>query len=460
MSVSRARQIAFETLRRVASEGAYASDVLHAALDPQAKPALKTEDAGLATELVMGVLRWQRLLDFQIEKQMKRPVTQLDLPVLLALRLGLYQLRFLDKIPEHAAVHESVEMVKLAKKTSATGLVNAVLRRIAPTAKMPLEKALPANLPEAERLGILWSQPTWMIARWLARFGAEKTLALLATNNRAPRLSCGPRDPSERDAIRAELEQDGLQVAPGSFLKDAFAVSGGSPTNTPAFHAGKFSIQDEASQAIPLLLSVRAGERVLDLCAAPGGKTAALRRAAGDGGLIVAADVHLHRVFAMREQCERDSTGRIGLIALDATKPLPFSQPFKKILVDAPCSGTGTLARHPEIRWRLEPGQMAELHDLQTGILTQALAQLAPGGRLVYSTCSLDPEENEQVVDEALAKAADVQRVPASEAQAAIAPYLLPGTDASRFFDERGNFRTLPGDRPCDGFFAAILEKH
>ncbi len=232
----------------------------------------------------MGVLRWRRLLDFLLERQLKKPVEQLDLPVAIALRMGTYQLRFLEKIPARAAVNESVELVKRARKASAASLVNAVLRRMAEDSKTPAENYLPPKISPAERLAILHSHPTWMVERWLSRLGETRTVALLEANNRAPRLSCALHDADHREEIIRDLEKAGLRVEPGQLLKAAFAVSGGSPARTEAFRAGQISIQDEASQAIPLLLGVRPGDRVLDLCAAPGGKTPALVRAAGSEG--------------------------------------------------------------------------------------------------------------------------------------------------------------------------------
>lgn len=455
MAISIARKIAYDVLRRVESEGAYASDVLHADLGAGVKPA----DAALSTELAMGVLRWRRLLDFLLERQLKKPVGRLDLPVALALRMGIYQLRFLEKIPARAAVHESVELVKLARKTSAAPLVNAVLRRTAEEASSPTEKFLPPNLPTAERLGILHSHPTWMVARWLSRLGEAGAVALLQADNQTPRLSCAVHHAQHRDEIIRELENSGLRIEPGRLLEAAFSASGGSPARTEAFRAGKISIQDEASQTIPLLLDVHPGDRVLDLCAAPGGKTPTLIRAAGDNGIVVAADRHAHRLRAMQAQFERLGLAGAQLVELDATQHLPFRGAFDRILVDAPCSGTGTLARHPEIRWRLRPEQLAELHELQSQMLRRALAQLAPGGRLVYSTCSIEPEENEEVVAEALQDDSSIRRVPASEAAQALAPHLAPGVQAAALFAGDGSFRTFPSAQHTDGFFAALLEK-
>jgi 16S rRNA (cytosine967-C5)-methyltransferase len=459
MAVSISRQIAFDVLQSVEAEGAYASDALHAKLDAGAHANLKPPDAALATELVMGVLRWRRLLDFLIDPHMKKPVERLDLPVAIALRMGAYQIRFLTKIPARAAVNESVEMVKRARKSSAASLVNAVLRKVAAGAKAPAENLLPAGIAAAERLAILHSHPTWMVERWLARFGEADTLALLQANNRTPRLACVVHAPGARAEIVRALETSGMHVEDGALLKSAFAVSGGSPSHSEAFRAGQISIQDEASQAIPLLLGVRAGDRVLDLCAAPGGKTASLARAAGSDGTVIAADLHAHRVRAMEAQCKRLGLANVRLVELDATQPILLPGEFDRILVDAPCSGTGTLARHPEIRWRLRPENLAESQRLQIQILANAFAKLARGGRLVYSTCSIEPEENEQVVTKALEAAADIHAIPAAEAEQMIAPHLAPGVNASTLFAADGFFRTSPAAHRTDGFFAATFTK-
>lgn len=455
MAVTHARRIAFEVLRRVEAEAGYASDVLHSELDENVKPA----DAGLATELTLGVLRWRRLLDILLERQLKKPTARLDLPVAIALRMGLYQLRFLERVPPRAAVNESVELVKRAKKSSAASLVNAVLRRLSDEAKRPAEELLPPNVSPAERLAIVYSHPTWMVERWLSRFGEGRTIRLLAANNRAPRLSCVVHETNLQHQISRSLEKDGLHVEPGRLLRSAFAVSGGSPARMEIFRQGWISVQDEASQAIPLLLDVHEGDRVLDLCAAPGGKTAPLVRAAGARGLVVAADRHAHRLRAMREQFMRLALRNVKLVELDATQPLPFDVKFQRILVDAPCSGTGTLARHPEIRWRLKPSQLAELHELQVTMLASAAVQLASGGRLVYSTCSMEMEENEEVVEEVLGGNRALRRVPAAEVERSLAPWLVEGVAPASLLDGEGQFHTAPDENLTDGFFAGILTR-
>jgi 16S rRNA (cytosine967-C5)-methyltransferase len=478
MPVSVARRIAYDVLLRVESESAYASELLHSALTPPIKPV----DAALATEISLGVLRWRRLLDFLLERHLKKPVARLDLAVAVALRIGLYQIRFLEKVPARAAVNESVELVKHARLSSAASLVNAVLRRSAEQATTPVERLLPDGLPLAERLGILYSHPNWMVERWLTRFGDAATIALLEANNRPPRLAIAVHDPAHQDAIVRELEASGLHVEPGRLARNALAAGGGSATLTEPFRAGQISIQDEASQTVPLLLGVRPSDRVLDLCAAPGGKTIALAHAAGSSGLVVAAEIHEHRLRSMREQLSRlriaiadcaeerlaaspqqggrlrRQTARVYLIALDATQPLPFAGSFARVLLDAPCSGTGTLARHPEIRWRLQPEQLSEFQALQRKLLRNAVTQLARDGRLVYSTCSIEPEENESVVVDALNRK-EVRLVSAEDSKKLLAAHLAPGVSIDALFDSEGFFRTSPATHGTDGFFAAVLEK-
>jgi 16S rRNA (cytosine967-C5)-methyltransferase len=454
VSVSQARTIAFDVLSRVEASGAYASDALHQALDKPVKPA----DAALATELTMGVLRWGGLLDFLLNHLSNKPVSRLDTPVAIALRLGLYQLRFMHKIPARAAVHESVELVKRARKASAGTFVNAILRKASDQSLVPADKIVRSDLPPAERLAILHSHPQWMVERWLARFGESETTALLEANNRAPRLTCSLNSAAARGFVFEELGREDIKVEPGRLLANAFTVQGGSPSRTKAFREGRISIQDEASQAVPLLLGVQQGERVLDLCAAPGGKTALLARAVGERGFVVAADIYVHRLQAAEAQFARLHLGRIGLVAVDAEKPLPFSAQFDAVLVDAPCSGTGTLARHPEIRWRLSAAQLAEFHALQVNILRNAIAQAAPGAKILYSTCSMEPEENEEVVAEAL-RNGGVRRAQAQEMVNALVPYLAQGVEAKRFINDNAEFRTLPHGDGADGFFATLLRK-
>ncbi|MGH9789581.1 MAG: 16S rRNA (cytosine(967)-C(5))-methyltransferase RsmB [Candidatus Acidiferrales bacterium] len=464
MPVSVARRIAFDVLLRVETQGAFADELLFVRL---AEPKLKREDAALATELVMGVLRWQRLLDFLVGQQLessaakrgakpsagKRDPARLDPEVRIALRLGLYQLRWLSRIPARAAVHESVELVKRARKSSAASLVNAVLRN-AP--QQPTEALMPANLPPADRLAILHSHPTWLVEHWLRTVGADQTSALLEANNAPPRITCAVASRESVDALARELASEGVHTAPVRWLHEAIEVTGGSVSRTRAFREGRVRIQDEASQMIALLLDVHLGMKVLDLCAAPGGKTLILAEHAGSDGVIVASDLHLHRLRVMRERM-LSVVQRVDFVALDAEQTLPYRGAFDRILVDVPCSGTGTLARNPEIRWRLQPADLLDLRQRQQAILGNAVATLRPGGRLVYSTCSLEPEENERVVEAVLSRDPELSLI--SDAAAVLAPYLRPGAEATQLFDAHGYFRTRPHPHGTDGFFAAVLQR-
>jgi 16S rRNA (cytosine967-C5)-methyltransferase len=459
MSLSKARSVAFDTLLRVAKQDAYADEVLRAELDAS----VKTEDAGLATELAMGVLRWQRLLDFFVDRTLKKPATVADVEVRIALRLGAYQLLFLDRIPAHAAIFESVELVKRARKRSASTLVNAVLRKLA---KEPLPgkspvgaagRALSPDLAPAERLGIQYSHPTWMVERWLRTYGKERTRELLESNNRVP-SAAGYLLDSQRDAdARLSLQRGGAGIRPGRLLREAWTFDSGNLAACEAVSKGWVAIQDEASQAVARLLATEPGNTVLDLCAAPGGKTLLLAQAAGAHGRVIAADLHENRVRGMRERLELAGIHNVETIVLDASQPLPFERPFSRILVDVPCSGTGTLARHPEIRWKLQPEDLGDLHARQARLLRNALPHLAAGGRLVYSTCSLEPEENELVVREALA--ASGGEFKSVDARPALTNILQLSILAASVVDAEGFFRTFPPKHGTDGFFAAVVTR-
>src|SRR5258707_10121391 len=330
MSISQARTIAFDVLRRVETQKAFADEALRAELGPS----IRTEDAGLATELTMGVLRWQRLLDFLTGRYLTNVAKTLDVEVRIALRLGIYQLWFLERVPAHAAVHESVELVKRARKRSAAPLVNAVLRKAAKEAtqlaksRSALASFLAAGLPVAEQLGILYSHPTWLVERWLRNFGEDRARAVLEANNRAPAMSCFVVDRGRREDAMASLQQPRCVVEPGVLLRDAWTLHGGNPAASDAVRQGWIAIQDEASQAVAHLLNVEDGNTVLDLCAAPGGKTILLARAAGSQGRVIAADLHEHRVRGMAERFETAGVRNVDCVVLDGTQPLPFERRF------------------------------------------------------------------------------------------------------------------------------------
>ncbi len=377
--------------------------------------------------------------------------------------MGVYQLLFLDRVPARAAVHESVELVKRARKRSASSLVNAILRK---AAKEPspgnspadaVARLFPADVPLADRIGIQYSHPTWIVERWLRIYGEERTRSLLQANNRVPNLSGYLLDPQRREDATLSLQRTGCHVQPGRLLRDAWVLEAGNPAASEAVRCGWVAIQDEASQAVALLVAPDPGNSVLDLCAAPGGKTLLLARAAGAQGHVIAADLHEHRVRAMKERFELAGVRNVEAIVLDGEQPLPFERAFDRILVDVPCSGTGTLARHPEIRWKLLAEDLRDLHDRQARLLRNALPHLAPRGRLVYSTCSLEPEENEFVVREVLGALGDAFQI--ADPRIVIESFLQESVRIESVVSADGFFRTFPPEHGTDGFFAAVIER-
>ena len=450
---TQARRAAFRILLRVETQSSYATELLHGPLTAE----LAAPDAALATELVLGTLRWQAQLDFIAQQLTQTKWESLDAEVRVALRLGLYQLRFLTRIPARAAVHESVELVKSAGKRSAAGLVNAVLRK---GAEIELASLRPPSIPELEWLAIETSHPAWLLARWEGRSGREAALSLARANNQPPALCLrvGSKN-ADLSEVESQLRNEGVELCPGRFLKNCRVVAKGNITRTGPYRRRELVAQDEASQIVPLLLDAQDGHRVLDLCAAPGNKSAQLAQSAGPSRRVIAGDLHWHR---LRELMSLASEQRVSLVALDGCLPLPFRERFDRILVDAPCSGTGTLRRHPEIKWRLKPSDLEDLSEKQFRLLENAAAALQAGGqtgsqtggRIVYSTCSLEPEENRGVIERFLAEHPDFRLLPLREDAERLQPFLLP---ASTWILENDFLETFPDRNGTDGFFAAIL---
>ncbi len=442
MTTSPARRAAFQILRRVELEGAYAS-VLLAGLDPE----MREDDRALCHELVLGVLRRELWLDRVIEHFAKRGIDKIDLPVKLALRLGLYQLRFLSRIPPSAAVNESVNLVRAAGLRSAASFANAVLRH---ATREPDYDPTSGVESASEKLAIENSHPLWLIERWINAFGFAGTEALARANNEptpvAFRLTAKANgNPDAAREIIKELESRGAQLSPSKVAPDAWRVAGAGGAIRELSRDGLIYLQDEASQLVAHLLGTEAGDRVLDVCAAPGSKTtllAALRPQA----LIIAGDLHEHRLRTLRELAKQQGTDNIAPVACDATRRLPFAEAsFDRVLVDAPCSGTGTLRRNPEIRWRLNAADIAELSSKQSSVLGNAAAMVRPGGRLIYSTCALEPEEDEMVVEK-FAKEHDEYE-----------PVKLAASNELQ--TETGAIRTWPHRHGTDGFFVAAFER-
>jgi len=452
MSVSAARAAAFDILIRVEREASYASELLHSA----ACARLSTPDHALATELVMGVLRWRSRLDDEIATASSQPLSRLDDEILVALRLALYQLRWLDRIPQRAALHESVELVKRARKRSAAPFVNAVLRKLSGE---PGKSTLQSDVGglSAEAFARLFAHPLWMVERWVREYGLAAAHQICQYDQSFPTTAIRLR----ATTAEADIKHEGIALAPGGLMKSARRVTAEAMVKTQTFGKGDVVIQDEASQLVAALVgrtSPQAQAKILDCCAAPGGKTLALADH-NPGVTITALELHPHRARLLGKTLRVSHAGnRIKVVVGDA-RSLPLSGGFDRVLADVPCSGTGTLARNPEIKWRLTPNDLADLQVRQSAILSSALRQVAPGGRLVYSTCSLEKEENEDVVEQALAENRSFRMVPCgNELDCLKAAGELAWPDAASL--TRGPYlRTIPGVHPCDGFFAAILER-
>lgn len=444
---TRARRAAFRILLRVETQSSYATELLHSPLTAELSP----PDAALATELVLGTLRWQAQLDFIAQHLVQRKWESLDAEVQVALRLGLYQLRFLSRIPARAAVNESVELVKSGGKRSAAGMVNAVLRK---GAALELASLRPDSMPDLEWLAVETSHPAWLLERWEKQFGCERARSLALFDNQAPPTCVRSNPPDGNMAeLESQLRAEGVELCLGRFLRNSRLVLKGNISRTELHRQGKFIAQDEASQIVPLLLDVEDGHRVLDLCSAPGNKTAILAQRAGPTGQVIASDLHWHR---LREMISFPSVLKV---ALDGCRPLPFRSgfdriPFNRILVDAPCSGTGTLRRHPEIKWRLKPEDLMELSNTQFLLLENAAAALQKPGRIVYSTCSLEAKENRGVIARFLAAHPEFRLLPLREDSQRLGPFFLP---ASTGILDSEFFETFPDRHGTDGFFAALL---
>lgn len=434
--VSSARLAAFEILRRVA-EGGYASVLLAASAEE-----LEPRDRALCHELVMGVLRFQLWLDIAIEHFAARSIEQLDLPVRLALRLGLYQIRFLARVPESAAVNESVNLTHAARVRSAGHFVNAVLRRAVREATY--DPAAGINDP-IERLSVSTSHPHWLIRRWDRLFGAREAEALATANNQRAPLAFRVVHVEDSAEVLEQLRESGALLESSQIADGAWRIQGAGKLALKLARSGKIYFQDEASQLVAKIVAPDPGDAVLDVCAAPGSKASQI--AAAPAVRIIASDKHLHRIRTVREVFQSHDLANGSCLVLDGESSLPFREgSFERVLVDAPCSGTGTLRHNPEIRWRISALDLLELSNRQRQILTEASRVVKPGGRLIYSTCSVEPEENEEVVS------AFIQCSPDFE------PAQLATTN-EKFITATGAARTWPHRDDTDGFFIAAFTR-
>lgn len=447
--VSPARNAAFGVLLAVERGNAHADDHLRSPSIDRLAPA----DRHLATTLVLGVLRWQILLDDQL-RILTRSGKKLDPEVAIALRLGAFQLRFLDRIPAHAAIDESVELTKKSGHRFASGLVNAVLRKLA-ASQAP-------ELPErtAGETALTYGHPAWLVERWAESYGLDAARSICRYGQGQPARIARLADP----AVEAELNAAGIALEPAAILTAARKVRTGDVTATAAFREGRVRLQDEGSQLIAELAAyptdLAQGVRsIADICAAPGGKTLVLAER-NPKARILACESSPQRHAELEQRLAHSD--RVECRLADATG-LDDVSAFDLVLADVPCSGTGTLGRNPEIRHRLRPEDLSRQAERQRAILSAALRMVRPGGRVVYSTCSLEPEENEQVVAAVLAANENARQVslqPRIDGLETNGFVTAPGAAQLRnCLTPEGALRLLPGNLQTDGFFIALIEK-
>ncbi|HTR97623.1 MAG TPA: 16S rRNA (cytosine(967)-C(5))-methyltransferase RsmB, partial [Candidatus Acidoferrales bacterium] len=435
------REAALRILHAVDSRGAFSDRLLDGA---HARAGSDPRDAALLHELVKGTLRWRGRLDWALDQRVHIGLAAVQPWIRNVLRLGAYQILMLDRIPPHAAVDESVKLAHVYGHPGAAGLVNSVLRRLVDEKDT---MAWPTG-DDAASLAIWGSHPQWMVERWLARFGAEETRALLVANNRAVRTGLRVNSlRGTRDQLIDRLAAEGVVASPGRLSPDLVWVEGHhAPGALQAFRDGWCTAQDESEALVGRVVAPRPNERLLDLCAAPGGKSTHLAELIGDEGEVWAMERDVHRVASLEATIARLGEHAIHVVHGDG-RTYAFPMPFDRVLVDAPCSGMGVLARRADARWRKGLESLAELPPVQLALLDSAAGRLVPGGTLVYSVCSFEPEENERVIERFLSSHPGFTL----ESVAGLVP--------DGVVTPEGYLRVLPQQHGCDGAFAARMRR-
>ena len=438
-----ARQLAFQALKAV-HQGAYADVALHRVLAHQS---LGDADRRLIMELVYGATRHLRTLDALIDQFAKKPAHRQPAHVRTLLHLGLYQLRSLDQIPAHAAIHTTVELARYNRLTGLTGFVNGLLRQYARQA----DRGDPLQLPTdpIQRLGVQYSYPDWMVAVWQAQLGLSETEELCHTLNQPPAITLRI-NPLQTDlaTVQAQLQGAGVQTHPVPPLPQALEIEGnpGPIHRLPGFETGDWTVQDASAQLVSHLLEPQPTSIVVDLCAAPGGKTTHLAELMQNQGTIWACDRTASRLRKLRQNLQRLHLTNVQLWTGDSRELPAQIPPADAILVDAPCSGLGTLHRHADARWRQTPATVQELTVLQAELLAASAQRVKPGGLIVYATCTLHPAENETLIQQFLAQHPQWSLEPPP-----------PHDITAPFTLEQGWLKIWPHQRAMDGFFMARL---
>ena len=433
---------------------------LPTALDGARRSLIDPRDRALAGEIAIGVQRRRAALDHLVAQAASRPLPAITPVALDLLRAATYQVLYLDRVPAHAAVADTVELARQTGAGRAAGFVNAVLRNLADRRRpFTLPAAPPVGAVDAghgrnrraalDYLAITLSHPRWLVERWLDRHGLRAAEAWARFNNRpAPvTLRANPARNTVAE-LRAALEAHGVRTTATRLAPHGLVVTQGDALSSPAAAEGRFLVQAEASQLVVELSRPAEGNRVLDLCAAPGGKTVGLAGYAGARGIVVASDLRPRRVALLARLLARTPPQRVAIVRLDATAPLPFGAVFDCVLVDAPCSGLGAIRRDPDIRWRRTPDDLPAFAATQLEMLRRAAETVRPGGRLIYATCSSEPEENEEVIARFRDHHPRFNR---------LAPDTVPAV--AGVVDRGGYLRTLPFRDGVDAFFAAVLAR-
>ena len=449
--IAPARVAAFEILSAVSAGRAdLSSAIAHARITLG-----DDRDRALASEIATGVQRMRASLDHLIAQFAKRRIDRLDPEILEILRLSIYQLLHLTRVPAAAVVDDAVNLAGRVGKRSAAGFVNAVLRTLArrrSSLPLPERPADPADRAQAlDYLSITLSHPRWLAERWYERLGFDAAERWMQFNNRpapltlrANRLSITPED------LRVRLASLGIAVAAGHYAPDALIVESGHPLRSSGGDEGWFVVQDEASQLVALLAGAHPGRRVLDTCASPGGKATAIAAALDEDGRLVACDVRDRRIGLLSRTAKTSGATNVLLVQADLRSALPFRAEFDTVMVDVPCSGLGTLRRDPDIRWRRHEPELAALAATGLQMLRHAAEVVRPGGRLVYATCSSEPEENEGVADAFLRDAPEFAAFDAGRAHPSLPQALV---------DDRGHLRTAPDRHGLEAFYGAVFQK-
>ncbi|MFD0671812.1 16S rRNA (cytosine(967)-C(5))-methyltransferase RsmB [Cohnella sp. GCM10027633] len=447
------REVALQVLLKVEVNEAFSGLALNQALNAAA---MSRPDAGLATEIVYGTIQRMNTIDYALGARVKGWPAKVEPWVRVLLRLSYYQLRWLDRVPAHAAVAEAVNIAKRRGHSGIAGLVNGVLRGVL---RDGVETPLPRDLPEAKRIALTHSHPEWLVERWIGAFGAETAEAICAANNEPPHASARVNPiRGTREELLAAMNEAGIGAAPSPLSAQGILTDkAGNLVHTQLYQDGRFSIQDESSMLVAAVADPRPGMNVLDCCAAPGGKSTHLAERMSDKGKVLANDVHFHKEALIQQQADRLGLACIETMVSDALEladRLPAAS-FDVVLLDAPCSGLGVIRRKPEIKWNKTQDDVDSLAELQRRLLDQAQSLVKPGGTLVYSTCTIAPEENELAIDLFLQRHPAFKLDPAWPEEA-----LAPIKDAGLLPDSfAGSLQLLPHMFGSDGFFIARLRR-